>query len=86
MQEIGDHPNVVMLFGASYYDVVPVLVLEYCENGDLASYLRVRREMRPSAEILSPLLQFSLAQQVCEGMVCCKPEATLSHGMTRNRP
>lgn len=72
MQEIGDHPNVVMLFGGSYYDVVPVLVLEYCEHGDLANFLRVRREMRevrPSNDILSPLLQFSLALQVCDGMV-----------------
>lgn len=40
MHELGSNPHILHLHGHSFVRDSPVLVLEYCENGDLLNFLR----------------------------------------------
>lgn len=64
MQQIGHHQRIVSLFGVTCVDDIPVLVLEYCMNGDLLSFLRT-----PKARSMTPFMVFWMCLEICEGMV-----------------
>lgn len=40
MERLGDHDYLVNFIGYAYLQSGPVLVMEYCANGDLVTFLR----------------------------------------------
>ncbi|XP_038060921.1 uncharacterized protein LOC119731750 [Patiria miniata] len=69
MARIGNHPNIVQLFGACQHQGVLYVALEYLPYGDLRSYLRTARSQSDSDEdALSSDQLVKFALDVARGM------------------
>jgi serine/threonine protein kinase len=62
------HPNVIRMFGWCQAFGKPSIVFELCEEGDLHSFLKKRKDTSTSIYSLSPIMVHDLCSQVAKGM------------------
>ncbi|CAD6187177.1 unnamed protein product [Caenorhabditis auriculariae] len=76
MKTLGFHPHVLCMLGCVSDPVDPIIIVEYCSNGDLLHYLRSHRsdfkDEITEANITSTRLDMkcllSFAWQICDGL------------------
>lgn len=73
MKTVGQHPNIVSMIGYSHQTEKPLLIVEFCANGNLLAYLRSiwNDLMERGDEFEAPKMRslLHLAKQVSEGMI-----------------